>query len=405
MHAYHLFDNRDAITGGKWYIHYHASSSGLFDVKPPVIMKNRWMTYLLMIAVAIVGLQCTRDDESGEGEPNPTGNSSEKSITSFAFDGVTGVTTAIDQAAKTVTLIVPFGTDRQTLVPVIGISQYATISPASNVMQDFTNPVVYTVTAQNAGQQAYTVTVVMAGPTVSCLPSNIPLRDEQLEVVYDEDGRVYRVDYNANGEQFPGDRYIDFAIYHYTGGLVSRIDYDLAWVDEPDPDVDAYEIFDHSTPGKIVITLHDKDLDENWNIMQITHYYLTGDKVTSFATYVDDGPRIDSSVYTYNLAGNVERADKYDGTNTTSNGYQLFEYDNKINVFALTGISGHEMLFFFNEYNLSINNVTKSTLHYGSQVYETDYAYTYDSVDKPLTLSWSYDGTTSPAYPYVYPCE
>ncbi|HOK60460.1 MAG TPA: DUF5018 domain-containing protein [Tenuifilum sp.] len=86
-----------------------------------------------------------------------------KDILSFRFEGLTPPVTGIINAAEhKVTAEVPFSTDLTTLVPTITVSQYATISPASGVAQNFTNPVTYTVTAQDGTTQAWEVTVTKA---------------------------------------------------------------------------------------------------------------------------------------------------------------------------------------------------------------------------------------------------
>jgi hypothetical protein len=54
----------------------------------------------------------------------------------------------------------PYGTDLTNLVPTITVSAGATINPASGVTQNFTNPVVYTVTAEDGvTTKAWTVNV------------------------------------------------------------------------------------------------------------------------------------------------------------------------------------------------------------------------------------------------------
>ena len=69
---------------------------------------------------------------------------------------------SINPATYAVIATVPPDTDVTRLVPTIGASQYATVSPASGIAEDFTNPVTYTVTAQNGSVQKYTVTVNVA---------------------------------------------------------------------------------------------------------------------------------------------------------------------------------------------------------------------------------------------------
>jgi len=73
----------------------------------------------------------------------------------------------IDATAHTVNITVINGTIVTALTPTIKVSNFAKISPASGVATDFTNPVTYTVTAQDGTTQAWTVTV-----TVSITPSS-----------------------------------------------------------------------------------------------------------------------------------------------------------------------------------------------------------------------------------------
>jgi len=91
--------------------------------------------------------------------------SSIKSITSFTLSGIDlRGNEIIDNTNHTVTLIVPRGTSVTNLTPVISVPDSATISPSSGVAQDFTNPVTYTVTAQDGSTQNYVVTVKIATP-------------------------------------------------------------------------------------------------------------------------------------------------------------------------------------------------------------------------------------------------
>ncbi|MCK9345306.1 MAG: DUF5011 domain-containing protein [Candidatus Pacebacteria bacterium] len=98
--------------------------------------------------------------------------SSEKSITTFDFIIASStVSGLIDEAAKTVTLTVPYGTNVTSLVSNIVVSAKATSSPATGVAQDFTNPVAYVVTAEDDTTQSYTVSVVVESPPVPPLSS------------------------------------------------------------------------------------------------------------------------------------------------------------------------------------------------------------------------------------------
>ncbi|WP_460974423.1 RCC1 domain-containing protein [Spirosoma knui] len=86
--------------------------------------------------------------------------SSEKQITAFSFATLNPVVQAsIDQTTHKITATVPASTDITKLVPTLTVSSKATVSPASGVAQNFTNPVSYTVTAEDGSKQAYEVKV------------------------------------------------------------------------------------------------------------------------------------------------------------------------------------------------------------------------------------------------------
>lgn len=98
----------------------------------------------------------------------------EKSILSFIIDGKEG---DIDEVTKTVFVYMPEGTDVTQLVPVIVVSEGATISPASGEAQDFSNSVTYTVTALNGTTSDYTVTVIVMGGQVEPTGKTVLIKD------------------------------------------------------------------------------------------------------------------------------------------------------------------------------------------------------------------------------------
>jgi len=100
----------------------------------------------------------------------------EKSILSFRFDALDeeGV---IDEIARRISFLLPAETDVTELVPTIEVSEGATVEPASGVAQDFTNPVNYTVTAQNGTTAVYTVTVVVEGGDVEPTGKTVLIKD------------------------------------------------------------------------------------------------------------------------------------------------------------------------------------------------------------------------------------
>lgn len=84
--------------------------------------------------------------------------SSEKEILSFKFVSP-NVEASIED--KNIVAIMPSGTDVTNLVPVISVSDKATVNPASGEPKDFTQPVSYTVTAEDGSQAVYSATVIV----------------------------------------------------------------------------------------------------------------------------------------------------------------------------------------------------------------------------------------------------
>jgi len=76
-------------------------------------------------------------------------------LTSKEYKGV------IDEYKKTVTVKLPVGVDVTNLKPDLVIGPRSSVSPGRLIPQDFSNPVDYTVTAENGTSVYYTVTVVL----------------------------------------------------------------------------------------------------------------------------------------------------------------------------------------------------------------------------------------------------
>lgn len=87
--------------------------------------------------------------------------SSEAEIISFTFNDFTpGLDANISN--NSVSATVPFDADVTNLTPTIVISDNATIAPNTGAAQDFTNPVTYTVTAEDGTTNDFTVTITVA---------------------------------------------------------------------------------------------------------------------------------------------------------------------------------------------------------------------------------------------------
>ena len=86
-----------------------------------------------------------------------------KTITGFSFEDLSpAVTGVIDARTNTISLTVPGGTDLKALVPDITYTG-VDITPEPGVAQDFSRPVIYTVTAADGSTRDYLVRVGFPG--------------------------------------------------------------------------------------------------------------------------------------------------------------------------------------------------------------------------------------------------
>lgn len=99
-------------------------------------------------------------DEAGEdyGQQFVVG-ANQKFITSFHLLANPEVLGTIDQENYTINVDVPYGTDLRSLAASIIVSPGATVAPAPDVTQNFSNAVLYTVTAVDGTSQIYQVRV------------------------------------------------------------------------------------------------------------------------------------------------------------------------------------------------------------------------------------------------------
>lgn len=89
--------------------------------------------------------------------------SSENFIKSFRFEEVEALETIITTGSENrISIMVPYGTGTKHLTPVIGLSENAGVVPESGETMDFSNEVVYTVTAQNGTKRSYNIRVTSA---------------------------------------------------------------------------------------------------------------------------------------------------------------------------------------------------------------------------------------------------
>ncbi|MGL2993614.1 PCMD domain-containing protein [Flavobacterium sp. TSSA_36] len=113
-------------------------------------------TKLLFLALICVVLSnCVSEDYFG--------NSDQKKILSFILINQVG-NTIIEESTGTISVTVAATANIKQLKPQeIVLSTFATISPSSEELLDFTNPVKYSVTAEDGSTKTYTVTVKQEG--------------------------------------------------------------------------------------------------------------------------------------------------------------------------------------------------------------------------------------------------
>ena len=134
--------------------------------------------------------------------------SSEKELTYFAFEGLDpDVIGAITQATETIVLTVPNGTDRTNLVATFTASALTTVRVRNLGIQqsgitsnDYSNPVVYEVTAQDGTVKSYVVSVVEQNdttkPIVTAAMQNVTNELGQFVIVQTNEGsgKVYIIE-------------------------------------------------------------------------------------------------------------------------------------------------------------------------------------------------------------------
>ncbi len=116
--------------------------------------KTILISYCLVLVFGIVS--CIPEDFFGF--------SSFKDIKAFELPGQSGIS-SIDRVNRTIEIQMGDGIELSSLVPsIVQLSNFATISPAEDAAQDFSNPVVYTVTAEDGSAVDWIVTAVPASP-------------------------------------------------------------------------------------------------------------------------------------------------------------------------------------------------------------------------------------------------
>jgi Tfp pilus assembly protein PilV len=343
-------------------------------------LRKRLLCYAILAAVAAAGMQCSDDDDTAPTDPE----NSEKNIISFKFPGLTpNVTATINATAKTIAATVPAGTDVTALVPTIEISEDASITPASGAAQNFTNPVTYTVTAEDDSQQTYTVTVTVEEAERVCYPTELPGANYFTNyITYNTDNTVATVTYNK--ETFSEVR----TEYEYTNGKLSRIETFRADV------LIEYTLYTYAA-STITVTYYPDETD--FEAARYVIFYLDGERITGYGDHSVEqgGARQDSAVFTY-TNDNITHINFYMDTDEVQFTHDI-EYDDKSNPHAQLGLGHWEFDVFYGQ-SFNKNNFTQLT---SNGDYTQVITYTYNEDGLPLTRTID----EGPAENYVYDCR
>jgi hypothetical protein len=121
-------------------------------------MIKNLLSISILFTILIILLNCSSELPELKKPKSP-----QKDILSFKFEDFNPIVEGdIDTTLRTVRLRVPVATKVIALKPSITVSQSATVSPNSLVVQNFTNPVTYFVTAADCTKRAYQVSVLVA---------------------------------------------------------------------------------------------------------------------------------------------------------------------------------------------------------------------------------------------------
>lgn len=319
--------------------------------------------------------------------------SGEKEIIAIDLSGNPGVSEIIHEPNNVITIVLAYGSTT-VLTPAIEVSANATIHPASGESVDLSQPVIYTVTAEDGSHQEYILQIRETPP--ACLPTELPATSENavMHIFYTADNLTSVVHYISN---FAGKAMYDSSLYSYTNNQLARIDYYSEGI------IQLYHIFAYEVDR---IRENEYILHDNKYVpYRVQTYYLTKNRITSHSTvdklfYPD--AMVDTATYIYDTRGNVAGTTHYRGKSSEV-AYRIdYAYDDKINPYRIARLPDSAIIFFSPETH-SRNNITRQTVIVPSQgtVEVTHYLYTYSPEGYPLGRT---TGVVSPQ-PFRYQCK
>ncbi|MBT1686812.1 DUF5018 domain-containing protein [Dawidia soli] len=346
---------------------------------------KRLLPSALLSASLLLVFRCSDDS-------NPI-VSGEKEIVAIDLSGNPGVSEIIHEPNNVITIVLAYGSTT-VLTPAIEVSANATIHPASGESVDLSQPVIYTVTAEDGSHQEYILQTRETPP--ACLPTELPATSENavMHIFYTADNLTSVVHYISN---FAGKAMYDSSLYSYTNKQLMRIDYYSEGI------IQLYQIFTYEEDR---IREHEYAFMNNKYVpYRAQTYYLTKNRITSVCAvdkFFHPYGVIDTVTYMYDTRGNVAGATHYRGK-TSEVAYRIdYAHDDKINPYRIARLPDSAIIFFSPETH-SRNNITRETVIVPSQgtAEVTNYTYTYSPDGYPLSRT---TGVVSPQ-PLRYQCR
>jgi hypothetical protein len=352
-------------------------------------MKNSNVNFLLSFFF-LMALSCGSPDD-----PQPI-KSKEKQITSFKVTVTTKeIEGKIAEADKKISVDLPFGSNVKVLSPVIAISDKSTISPASGVSQDFTNPVKYTVTAQDGSTSEYTVTVTVM-PASKCLPikASFSEGDFSSEINYEYNSNDQLVRYNGvTSRGFSGTNTLT---YDAKGNLIKE---EGGFFDNT-----SYTKYSYNDKNQLIRYERLKIPDNSLDFKDEYEYNSTGQMIKKDQFSTSSGSIRKNRSFTYGYSNTTSKnwiqSKEFDEAGALQSTTE-YEYDTKKTI-------GTDVLTLSNQ---TLNNKTKETLKdtSGKIVQTTVSSYEYNDYGYPTkvvqTIIYTGNAPTISTSTYTYNCK
>ena len=407
------------------YIHVNLLFFLSIKIQKRKNMKTHFSKIVTLLIIAFTA--CSKNDDTHNPIVYPITLSSEKQITGFQFSSVANLELTenmdgiINEITKTIIVTLPYGTGLTSLFPDIEISDSATITPIGG--QNFSEPVTYTVTAEDESTTTYTVIVVIE----SILLTSIEVSTFELPMIYNSDNVltsittfVPSVGLTTNNVTVNSNHQVESigsATYTYnSSGLLTEVNDGLGSITTLTYDLDVNFVMQS--------TSYSSELDTYDEIKELS--YDTSGKVyeiniSTTSSGVTEYVRFSISYDIFNNINEVIKDTSTDGVIYTNVETVTYSYDSKknpylniikeqldFNNFYVAHTNLFNTIYFRNIQAypinwISENNILSSVRTWALGTNITEYAYTYNEYDLPETMQVTESsGGTSINYTFNY---